>query len=738
MPIKEHTWGLWDRLSLRIKFASFAIVVGIIPLIVIGFYSYSASRRAIDESVSHQVHERTLKIQEELQDYFKETRVTLLTIASSPAWLNFYTDPENKETWRQEQQRIINYMDDATDIGIEEFCYIGINGKENTRLVSGELEHDLAEDEKDNPFFKPSFALEPGEVFQSQPYISPDTGKWVFATTTLITGEDGEKLAFLHLERSLDQIQSLLKKSAKRTGENAVIIDENGKLLVSAKTAVNHGIEELKTKGSAAAVRTISALEDGNGPNKSKLSGEAAAYNDRGAGYYVSSESLDLGEFNQNNWRIFLSVPQSVQDQFGDSFTLLPVILIIIFVFIIGSSALMARILTRPIANLVDATDRVAGGDLDVVIENHGGDELGVLTKGFNKMTSNLKQMVDSEKASQNYLKTTVGQYKQFVENVSSGDLTARLSLNGKNDDLSALGHNLNKMVESLNLMANNISQATNALASASSEILTATEQHNSSASEQAAAINQTTVTIDEVRQTTEHTAKSAQTVAESSQKSAELSKNGIDSVDETIIGMSKIKNQVEQINENIGVLSEQTQEIGDIIASVNDIAEQSNLLALNAAIEAARAGESGKGFAVVATEVKNLAEQSQRATAQVRGILDNIQKATDTVVKVAEKGIKWVDSGVKLANNSGDAIRSMSNKIAESADASTQIVASAAQQASGMDQITSAMNDINQSTTQTLASTRQTENAAQNLSDLGERLKEAIASYKLQKSDNN
>ncbi|MCK4267888.1 MAG: methyl-accepting chemotaxis protein, partial [Actinomycetia bacterium] len=482
-------------------------------------------------------------------------------------------------------------MDDVTEIGIEEFCYIGQDGIENTRLVSGELEDDLAQDEKDNPFFKPSFALEPGEVYQSQPYISPDTGKWVFATTTLVTGVNGEKLAFLHLERSLDQIQSLLKKSVKRTGENAVIIDENGNSLVSAKIAVDHGTEELKTTGSAAAVRTISAVQNGNGTKKSKPSSGVAAYNDRGAGYYVDSESLNLGEFNQNSWRILLSVPRTEEAQFSDSFSLLPVILIIIFLFIIGSAALMTNIITRPIADLIDATDKVAGGDLEVAIDNHGGDELGVLTQGFNQMTSNLKQMVDSEKDAQDYLKTTVGQYKDFVENVSGGDLTARLSLNGKSDDLSALGNNLNKMVESLNLMANDISQATNALASASSDILTATAQHNSGATEQAAAINQTTVTIDEVRQTTEHTAERAQMVADSSKKSAELSRNGIDSVDETIIGMSKIKDQVAQIKENIGALSEQTQEIGDIIASVNDIAEQSNLLALNAAIEAARAG---------------------------------------------------------------------------------------------------------------------------------------------------
>ena len=94
-------------------------------------------------------------------------------------------------------------------------------------------------------------------------------------------------------------------------------------------------------------------------------------------------------------------------------------------------------------------------------------------------------------------------------------------------------------------------------------------------------------------------------------------------------------------IAETILALSEQTQQIGDIIATVNDIADQSNLLALNAAIEAARAGEAGKGFAVVAGEVRSLAEQSRQATAQVKEILGDIQKATNTAVMVTEEGTK-------------------------------------------------------------------------------------------------
>jgi methyl-accepting chemotaxis protein len=108
-----------------------------------------------------------------------------------------------------------------------------------------------------------------------------------------------------------------------------------------------------------------------------------------------------------------------------------------------------------------------------------------------------------------------------------------------------------------------------------------------------------------------------------------------------SIEGMKKIQTQMESIAESVVKLSEQSQAIGEIIASVNDLAEQSNLLAVNAAIEAAKAGEQGKGFAVVAQEVKSLAEQSKQATSQVRTIFNDIQKATTAAVLATEQGAR-------------------------------------------------------------------------------------------------
>lgn len=280
--------------------------------------------------------------------------------------------------------------------------------------------------------------------------------------------------------------------------------------------------------------------------------------------------------------------------------------------------------------------------------------------------------------------------------------------------------------------MGQEISEGVNVLASSSSEILAAATQVAAGAAETATAVSETTTTVEEVKQTAQLADQKAKYVSESAQKTTQVAQSGRKSVDELIQGMNRIRERMESIGESIVRLSEQSQTIGEIIATVNDIAEQSNLLAVNAAIEAAKAGEQGKGFAVVAQEVKNLAEQSKQATAQVRGILSDIQKGISTAVMAIEQGNKVVEGGVNQSSIAADSIRALTESFTESAQAATQIVVSSQQQKIGMDQVAMAMENIKQASEQNAASTKQAEAAAQNLHELGQKLKRLIEQYKL------
>lgn len=319
-----------------------------------------------------------------------------------------------------------------------------------------------------------------------------------------------------------------------------------------------------------------------------------------------------------------------------------------------------------------------------------------------------------------------------IVGRIASGDLTVSIPTEHRTDEVGKLLHAFGAMLEGLRKLMSGINEGVNVLSSTSGQILATTTQVASGSAETASAVSETTATVEEVKQTAQMASQKARNVSDSAQKASQASQNGRKSVEETMQGMQRIQEQMESIAESIVRLSEQGQAIGEIIATVNDLAEQSNLLAVNAAIEANKAGEQGKGFVVVAQEVKSLAEQSKQATAQVRTILGDIQRATSTAVLATEQGNKAVLAGVKQTAETGESIRLLADSIAEAAQAATQIAASSQQQMVGMDQVALAMENIKQASMQNVSGTKQAEVAAQSLHELGQKLQQLAAQYKV------
>jgi methyl-accepting chemotaxis protein len=347
------------------------------------------------------------------------------------------------------------------------------------------------------------------------------------------------------------------------------------------------------------------------------------------------------------------------------------------------------------------------------------------------KFQGGYQQIVRGINDTLNAIVTPVDETRQLLGEVAHGDLTVRVNGQFKGDFV-LLKNSIETMLSGLKNMAGQTQQGAISMTSASAEILASSTQMASTTREQASAVNQITSTVQEIKASAEQVAQRAQAVAESATRAADTAQHGADAANASLAGMEDIRGKVEAIAENILALSEQTQQIGDIIDTVTDIAGQSNILALNAAIEAAQAGEAGKGFRVVADEVRSLAEQSRQAAAQVKVILGDIQKATNLAVMATEQGTKGVNAGIEQVSRTTQTIHDLARAVETSAQAAQQIVVGVEQQTIGLDQIAIGMSDINQAAQQTASGAQQSQKAAQDLTDLATQLKQAAAQYRM------
>ena len=320
----------------------------------------------------------------------------------------------------------------------------------------------------------------------------------------------------------------------------------------------------------------------------------------------------------------------------------------------------------------------------------------------------------------------------KIAAKVADGDLTVKMPEYKGNDEIGILMRSLGAMLSNIREQTSKILEVVSVLTVSVNEISVTLAQISTSAAQAASAVSETTATIEEVKQASYLSSQKTKLVSNAAHQSVETSEQGKKSVGDTIHVMNNIYDQMEAIAESIVVLSEKSQDISELIMTVDNLSEQSNLLAVNASIEAAKAGEHGKGFSVVAQEIRSLAEQSKQATNQVRSILKEIQKATNSAVMTTEKGIKISEEGNKQSLQAGDSIEKLSGNLMSAAQASVQIEASSQQQLIGMDQIVAAMEGVRQASLQNVESMKQMESASISLQEMGDKLKALLEGYKI------
>ncbi|AXI03357.1 methyl-accepting chemotaxis protein [Aquirhabdus parva] len=313
---------------------------------------------------------------------------------------------------------------------------------------------------------------------------------------------------------------------------------------------------------------------------------------------------------------------------------------------------------------------------------------------------------------------------------LADGDLTANATVS--EDFTGAIADSVNFAIDQLRLLVSAINTTALQVAGSSQDTQQTAMQLAEASEHQAQEIAGASAAVNEIAVSIDQVSANAIESAAVAERSVEIAVNGGDVVQRSIEGMNIIRDQIQETAKRIKRLGESSQEIGDIVSLINDIADQTNILALNAAIQASMAGEAGRGFAVVADEVQRLAERSAGATKQIEGLVKAIQSDTNEAVISMEQTTSEVVRGAGLAQDAGIALDDVQKVSRTLADLIQNISSAARQQAASAGHISNTMNVIQEITTQTTAGTMATARSVGNLAEMAANLRESVSGFKL------
>lgn len=327
-----------------------------------------------------------------------------------------------------------------------------------------------------------------------------------------------------------------------------------------------------------------------------------------------------------------------------------------------------------------------------------------------------------------------IGRMADVAARIAAGDLSMEHIEVRTDDEIGDLAASFNRMIDGLNEALLAAASTSEQVASAAQEVAASSEQMAAGTQEQTSQASAVASAVQEMSATVLQVAKNASSASENSRNASDTAQEGGNIVEQTVAGIRAIAESTQIVANVIDELGRRSEEIGQIIGVIDDIADQTNLLALNAAIEAARAGEQGRGFAVVADEVRKLAERTTSATKEVGATIKAIQDDTQNAVQAMERGMQEVQQGTELAGQAGEALRRIVESVDRVASMIQQIATAADEQSAAAEEIAKNVDGISSITRQTAAGAQQASAAAQQLSANAETLRQLVGRFKLRR----
>ncbi|HYT34550.1 MAG TPA: methyl-accepting chemotaxis protein [Ktedonobacteraceae bacterium] len=422
----------------------------------------------------------------------------------------------------------------------------------------------------------------------------------------------------------------------------------------------------------------------------------------------------------------------------GDTTTFVLVVVACAIVSLIGvltANYFVQREVKSRILGLVDVCRDYASGDRNARAEINGDDEFAMLSR-------NLNALLDSQGTSQNgaafgsngndaaALQAQIEKLLQEVSAVGDGDLRVQAEVTP--DTLGVLADSFNYMIEELAKVVGRVQTTAVQVTNATRRIIDRSDELTQASETQVSQISQTTEAVEALAIFIQNVARNAQLSAEAALEALRNANSGQRSVRQTIEGMVLIRENVQETSKKIKRLGERSNEIGEIVRIIEDIADQTNLLALNAAIQSAMAGEHGRGFAVVADEIRLLAERSTESTKRIDTLVKSIQGDTYEAVVAMEDSTQEVVKGSQLADEAGRSLNSIYTAVERQAQMIESIARAANEQTSVSEAVAVAMGQISDITRQTNIGTQEAAASVSYLAELTEQLRSSVSTFRL------
>ena len=332
-----------------------------------------------------------------------------------------------------------------------------------------------------------------------------------------------------------------------------------------------------------------------------------------------------------------------------------------------------------------------------------------------------------------NSITTPLSRMLHMLKDIAEGegDLTKRLSADRK-DEFGELSRWFNRFVDNIHVIISQVAGNTSQVSAAANQLQSTAEQIATAAEEVACQTTTVATASEEMSATSNDISHNCSLASEISNRANQTATGGATVVQETLEGMQNIAERVQESARTVASLGARSDQIGAIVGTIEDIADQTNLLALNAAIEAARAGEQGRGFAVVADEVRALAERTTRATKEIGTMIRAIQNETAGAVNSMENGVREVEKGMDSSRKSGDALQQIVDAINDVSMQVHQIATAAEEQTAVTGEISSNIHQITDVVSDTARGAHETATAASQLSSLATDLQHMVGRFKL------